>query len=278
MINIGKTISAMRKAKAMTQEQLSEVFGVSTAAVSKWETGTAYPDIELLPKIAEFFDISIDRLLGYDMSKIEMNIDECLEKAHALVDENKHKDALAILSDLVYKYPNNVEVLVRYAKVKYQSAHGSPRSENHRKLFKEAEEILLSINRNGISNSERALIDGTLYSLYLWNKKFDKAENILADLKPAFGFENFNSAEFWFYVHKEDMETAKTKYYLLLEKLFLNNALIYGHYHAFRDNPEKIIDISNKLIKILQIFEEDLPDNNYISLLQESNVVVEANK
>ena len=276
MINIGETIAAMRKEKAMTQEQLSEIFGVSIAAVSKWETGTAYPDIELLPKIAVFFDISIDRLLGYDMSKTETNIDECLEKVNVLVNERKCKEALAILSDLVYKYPNNVKVLVRYAKVKYQSAHGSPRNENHKKLFKEAEEILLSINRNGISNSDRALIDGTLYSLYLWNKKFDKAEKILADLKPAYEFENFNSAEFWFYVHKGDMETARAKYYSLLERLLLDNALIHGRYHAFYDTPEKIIDSNNKLIKVLQIFEEDLSVGYGLSVLRESNAFMYA--
>jgi len=80
MINIGEIIAKTRKEKALTQEQLSEVFGVSVAAVSKWETGAAYPDITLLPKIAEFFDISVDRLLGYDMSKAELNIDERLKK------------------------------------------------------------------------------------------------------------------------------------------------------------------------------------------------------
>jgi len=70
-INIGETISKLRKEKALTQEQLSEVFGVSVAAVSKWETSAAHPDIELLPKIAAFFDISVDFLLGCDRSKPE---------------------------------------------------------------------------------------------------------------------------------------------------------------------------------------------------------------
>jgi transcriptional regulator with XRE-family HTH domain len=69
--NIGENISKLRKEKALTQEQLSEVFGVSVAAVSKWETSTAHPDIELLPKIAAFFDVSVDFLLGCDRSKAD---------------------------------------------------------------------------------------------------------------------------------------------------------------------------------------------------------------
>lgn len=120
-IAIGETISKIRKEKALTQEQLSEVFGVSVAAVSKWETGTAHPDIELLPVIADFFDISVDRLLGYDMSKSEATIDDCLKKADDLINNNRRKEAIPYLANLAYKYPNNVKIKVKYAKAKFSS-------------------------------------------------------------------------------------------------------------------------------------------------------------
>ena len=45
-MKIGANISEFRKAMKLTQEQLSNSFGVSVAAVSKWETGVAYPDID----------------------------------------------------------------------------------------------------------------------------------------------------------------------------------------------------------------------------------------
>ncbi|MCL2774727.1 MAG: helix-turn-helix domain-containing protein [Oscillospiraceae bacterium] len=270
-INIGETISTMRKEKALTQEQLSEVFGVSVAAVSKWETGIAYPDIELLPKIAGFFDVSVDRLLGYDMSKLGMNIDEWLKKVNVLLAEQKGTEALSILGNLAYKYPNNVNIIVKYAKVKYQSVHGNPRNENHRKLFKEAEDMLLSINRNGLARQEYDSIMGALSDLYLWDKKFDKAEKILNEL-------NSDGPDFWFYIHKGEMEKARKKYYSLLEKTFLNDALIYGNYHAFYDNPEKVIDLNDKLIKMIQIFTDDLPayPDKTLSILHESNAFMHA--
>ena len=270
MINIGEIIAKTRKEKALTQEQLSEVFGVSVAAVSKWETGTAYPDITLLPKIAEFFDISVDRLLGYDMSKSELNIDECLEKANSLLYEFKGKEALAILADLAYKYPNNVKVLTKYAKMKYQSVHGRPKNEAHKKLFKEAEDILLSINRNGLTRQEHDLIMQALWGLYIWDKKFDKVEKILEELKPADSSFRIDGAEFWFYAHKGDMEKAREKYYSILKGAILYEPLIYGHYHFYYDEPEKVIDLNNKLIKVMAIFAEDLPYNE-LSVLHESN-------
>ncbi|MFB6466428.1 helix-turn-helix domain-containing protein [Cytobacillus sp. Hz8] len=54
-----------RKELKATQEQIAEYVGVSRAAVSKWEKGQSYPDITLLPKLATYFNISIDTLLGY---------------------------------------------------------------------------------------------------------------------------------------------------------------------------------------------------------------------
>ena len=270
MINIGEVIARTRKEKALTQEQLSEVFGVSVAAVSKWETGGAYPDITLLPKIAEFFDISVDRLLGYDMSKMELNIDECLKKADEMFGNNQRKESLEYLANLAYKHPNNASVLIKYARAKWGSAYGRPKTEAHRKLFKEAEDILLSINRSGLTRKEHDLLMGALYGLYIWDKKFDKAAQILESQRPAESCWDFDGAEFWFYTHKGDMDKAREKYYYILESSLLSEPLLYGHYHFYHDEPEKIIALNNKFIKLIEIFAEELPDGQ-LSKLHESN-------
>ena len=48
----------------LTQEQLADEFGTSPQAISRWENGTTYPDIEMLPMIASFFGTSVDAMLG----------------------------------------------------------------------------------------------------------------------------------------------------------------------------------------------------------------------
>ena len=58
---IGAVISKLRKSKGVTQEELAKHVGVSAQAVSKWENG-GVPDTELLPKIADYFKVSIDNL------------------------------------------------------------------------------------------------------------------------------------------------------------------------------------------------------------------------
>ena len=70
---IGATISKLRKEKGITQEELANYVGVSAQAVSKWENG-GVPDTELLPKIADYFDISIDTLYGRDHTSKDISV------------------------------------------------------------------------------------------------------------------------------------------------------------------------------------------------------------
>ena len=67
---LGDNIQKLRKESGLTQEKLAALLGVSFQAVSRWENGVAYPDIELIPRLAFVFGISIDSLLGYQTEKI----------------------------------------------------------------------------------------------------------------------------------------------------------------------------------------------------------------
>jgi transcriptional regulator with XRE-family HTH domain len=65
-INIGKVLINKRKEHGLTQDDLARFIGVSKASVSKWETGTSYPDVVFLPQLAAYFGISLDQLMGYE--------------------------------------------------------------------------------------------------------------------------------------------------------------------------------------------------------------------
>lgn len=64
-LNIAENIVRLRHEKKITQEYLAEFVGVTKASVSKWETGQSIPDIMILPRLAAFFDVTIDELIGY---------------------------------------------------------------------------------------------------------------------------------------------------------------------------------------------------------------------
>ena len=64
LICLGENIRTLRTARGLTQEQFGYELGVSGQAVSRWENGITYPDITMLPMIADFFDVSLDELMG----------------------------------------------------------------------------------------------------------------------------------------------------------------------------------------------------------------------
>lgn len=63
-IDIGAKIKTLRLSNSMTQEQLAQKLGVSAQAVSKWESGTNMPDIQLLPDLSVIFGVTIDELFS----------------------------------------------------------------------------------------------------------------------------------------------------------------------------------------------------------------------
>lgn len=65
-MNLGENIKKLRKEKNLSQEQLAEMLNVSRQAVSKWESGKAYPDIENLILLRDIFNVTLDDLIIND--------------------------------------------------------------------------------------------------------------------------------------------------------------------------------------------------------------------
>lgn len=91
----GDRIKKLREENNISQLELSEVLGISQQALSKWENGKTQPDNDSLIKLANFFRVSIDYLLGISESKkVDKPYDNELEKvlfskAKDLTDEEK---------------------------------------------------------------------------------------------------------------------------------------------------------------------------------------------
>ena len=87
-MNIGKTISKLRKDKNMTQSEVADKLGVSYQAVSKWERDESLPDITLLPSIADLFGITIDQLLRGGLEMNDQEIVHAKEIVEEVTNEN----------------------------------------------------------------------------------------------------------------------------------------------------------------------------------------------
>lgn len=82
-----KQLQMLRKQSGITQEQLAAKLGVTAQAVSKWENGS-YPDGDLLPKIADIFDVSIDNLYGRGEERCSFE-QQVLNHMRAIADSNQ---------------------------------------------------------------------------------------------------------------------------------------------------------------------------------------------
>lgn len=136
---ISENLKKLRKEKGLTQEQLADRLSVSFQAVSKWECGDGYPDIVLLPSIAQIFGVSLDELVG--MQKICSS--EEAEKILAQVDKNESKglreENVALLREAVKRFPNNYMIAAKLASNLFCTV--SKGGETNRKRAAEAAEI-----------------------------------------------------------------------------------------------------------------------------------------
>ena len=115
MLYLGVNIKEYRLKKGYTQEQLAYELGVSSQTVSRWENGATYPDIVMLPIIAELFDTSIDNLIGYAR--------ECSTKERedffAEVKDLKVSDKILRHREMLRKYPNETRLQFSLANLLY---------------------------------------------------------------------------------------------------------------------------------------------------------------
>ncbi|HOD02374.1 MAG TPA: helix-turn-helix transcriptional regulator [Clostridiales bacterium] len=110
-LNIGENIKHLRKEKDITQEEFASVIGVSYQSVSRWENNTCYPDMELLPTIADFFGTSIDKLLGVDEIVEKAHVAQYLERFRTAISQGRVYDCIDIAREGVAEYPNNFVLL-----------------------------------------------------------------------------------------------------------------------------------------------------------------------
>lgn len=180
-MNIGDKIKKLRQENGLTQEDLAEQLGVSFQAISRWENSTTYPDITLLPIIANMFDVTIDYLLDMESYKKDEELKKIFEQDDILFNEGKTKEREKILESVLKKYPNNWDIkdrlMVIYFTIAFNDSNN--REEYDHKIIKIANNIL-----------EKCVVDSIRYGAmqililtYHARKEFDKAK-VIADKLP----------------------------------------------------------------------------------------------
>lgn len=149
MLKLDENLRKFRLKRELTQEQFANILGVSAQAVSRWENGTTYPDITLLPTIASYFEVTLDELMGMEDFKNQ----EQLKELRAQLNENGSKGLLyeniLLLRDAIKNYPTDYELQLEFI-----SYIRFCQCKNGRAL---SEEEQISLNREGVEIGNRIL-------------------------------------------------------------------------------------------------------------------------
>lgn len=114
-LKLGDKIRELRKRDGRTQENLADALGVTCQAVSRWEQNATFPDMTLIPSIANYFGVTIDELFGYENDR-EQRIKAIIEETRYLSREDNGVDVnidkrLSLLRNALIEFPANEELL-----------------------------------------------------------------------------------------------------------------------------------------------------------------------
>ena len=109
-IKIGAIIKKLRAENNITQDVLATAIGVTPQAISRWESENGYPDIDLLPVLADFFSVSVDELIGYRLSEREEELTAIKREMYRLSEVGSIEERVTYARNAFTRYPNDYEI------------------------------------------------------------------------------------------------------------------------------------------------------------------------
>ncbi|MBO4418689.1 MAG: helix-turn-helix transcriptional regulator [Oscillospiraceae bacterium] len=171
-LKLAENILTFRKERALTQEQLAEVLGVSVGAVYKWEAGLSVPELDRIVEMADFFDSSVDVLLGYTLKDNRLK-----ETVQRLKEYRRQKNRAGLLEaeKALKKFPHAFEVVHASATL-YRSFGVESGDENlHRRSLELLEQSLLLLPQNTDPEISEQTLYGEMANAYLGLDDTEKA-------------------------------------------------------------------------------------------------------
>lgn len=256
-LQIGEVICKLRKERAITQEQLANFIGVSMAAVSKWENGISYPDITLLPVLAKFFNVTIDKLLNFE---IELSNDE-VKKIYSECEKffNSADDfdlAIEKSKSYILEYPSSYYLKDKIAHLFFAYSWKADDEEKSMKMLTYAIELFEDV-ASSCTNTE--IVECALFALgalYSSTDEEDKAIDSLNKIHKSQCDPNDILANI--YIKQKKFKEARNllqsklyKYIHEISLICMNLATSYGRYEKDFDMVERYYKLAIDFKKVL---------------------------
>lgn len=291
-LNFGENIVSLRRKKGITQEQLADFIGVTKASVSKWENKQSLPDIILLPKLAAFFDITIDELLGYEAILSKEQIQKIYLDLSSEFAQQPFDEVMTKSKELVKKYysfyPFLMQMCILWLNHFMVPSEQAKQIDTLKSIINLCSHIIDNCNDIGICNDviiikalanlqlgnskevintleetfnpyrvSTAGISSTLIQAYILNGNIDKAENLVQITLFTQINEFIDSVLSFLYIHKNDLIICE-KMMAKAESIInaFNKSLFSNSYAKFNYQSAVVYCIHNKKDKALKCIEK----------------------
>ncbi len=176
---IGNKLKELRRSRDLTQEEVAAHLGISFQAISKWERGDGYPDITILPSLANYFEVSIDELIGMDEISSANKLNEINQKWQENRAFGKHKENVELMRSALKTYPNNALLLIQLS-ASLERLDGTEKE--MRELLKESiliqEQILQYCNDSEVRGAALFNISDAYYRYGDYEKAVEYADKL----------------------------------------------------------------------------------------------------
>ena len=171
MLHLPENLKKYRIIKNLTQEDVAEYLHITPQSVSKWERGESYPDITLLPALANIFETSIDLLIGMDTIRAEETRYHIHKKAVEYQRRGDYDSAEKTYRDALLIYPNKSGMILGLASTLALMGN-----------TEEAIELMEKGLSISINEKQKSTMRATLCFLYLKAGYVDKANRLASEL------------------------------------------------------------------------------------------------
>ncbi len=268
-MELGKVIKKVRLEKKLTQEDLANAIGVSVQAVSRWETNVSYPDITLIPAIANYLNISADELFDIKLEERKIKIKKILDLDDEYTKVFELEKSLNLINESLKEYPNDEHLLLRLSRnyhnqillLKDRDGYEEKSLELRKKIIEVTTKILEIAKSDWIRDTARGVLC-TSYP-YLGEEGKVKAKEMALETTSI-----FNSKEMLLEGILEGEEQRKQVVSNILNCLQIIRRSMSYRICDFLDDTNEKINIFKKIIEISKII---IGDNLYYYHLPLSN-------
>lgn len=263
-MNLGNNIKTLRKQVGLTQTELAEKLGVTEQTISKWENEKCYPDVSLLPLLANIFKCSVDAVLGVHNDTYGNGIQKILEKYNCC---KSLDDEIALLLEALTKYPNNNELKHKLAHAYFMAWRIEDTKDKKLELYNKIENYCQSIMLYNQNDTELDNANDLLIQIYAENGDYEKAlkacnrlsvkswKNRIVGIAQI--FKESNSCEFSKYAQNTifELQTAMR----LICQLYCNKLIEEKKYNEaplFCELQEKILSLFDTDTSVLYLCEK----------------------